>query len=351
MLRPTHWNLSMTPLLRIEHLSIGFDTDLGPSRAVTDVSLDVFPGETVGLVGESGCGKSVTAMSVLGLLPSPPARILGGRILWRDENLLELPEERMRTLRGAEISMVFQDPMTALSPLCRIGAQLAETALLHLRIPRREAFARAEEWLGRVGLPEPARIMRDFPHQLSGGMQQRVMIASALMLDPALVIADEPTTALDATLQAQVLDLMKSAKRRDTALLLITHDMGVVHRVADRVCVMYAGEIVESGPADALFAAPRHPYTAALLAARPGGVPRGERLYAIPGTVPSPLALPEGCRFAPRCRFAQPACSDTHPELDTTANAENRKPETENQKRPESHQSRCPFPFTWSDPA
>lgn len=322
-------------LLRIESLSVGFDSDLGLSRAVTDVSLDVFPGETLGLVGESGCGKSVTAMSVLGLVPSPPARVLSGRILWRGEDLLTAPEERLRTIRGAEISMVFQDPMTALSPLCRIGDQLAETVRLHRRISRREALDLAREWLVRVGLPEPDRLMRDFPHQLSGGMQQRVMIASALMLDPALVIADEPTTALDASLQAQVLDLMKSAKRSDTALLLITHDMGVVRRVADRVAVMYAGEIVETAPAAELFREPRHPYTAALLAARPGGVPRGQPLYAIPGSVPSPLALPAGCRFAPRCRFARPECGALH---------EARSPSP----GPLPHWSRCPYPFTWA---
>lgn len=322
-----------TPLLSIQHLSVEFDTELGCSRAVTDVSLDIAPGETVGLVGESGCGKSVSAMSVLRLVPMPPARIASGRILWRGEDLLTASEKRLQAIRGADISMVFQDPMTALSPLCRIGEQLAETVLLHRPISRREALALAEEWLGRVGLPDPARLLREYPHQLSGGMQQRVMIASALILGPSLVIADEPTTALDASLQAQVLDLMKRAKGRDTALLLITHDMGVVHRVADRIAVMYAGEIVESAPTSALFESQKHPYTAALLAARPAAARRGQRLYSIPGTVPSPAALPQGCRFAPRCPFARPECAHAHPELHPV----------------ENHLTRCPIPFTWDD--
>ena len=303
------------PLLQIEDLRVGFDTPRGLAPAVCGVSLAVGAGEVLGLVGESGCGKSVTALSVLRLVPSPPARLLGGRVLWRGEDLLSAPIRRLREVRGREIAMVFQDPMTALSPLCRIGEQLAETALVHGGVTRREAMALAEEWLGRVGLPEPSRRMRDYPHQLSGGMQQRVMIASALMLHPALVIADEPTTALDAALQAQVLDLMVGAKGRDTALLLITHDMGVVRRVATRVAVMYAGEVVEEAPAGEFFAAPRHPYARALLEARPSRARRAERLYAIPGSVPSPLALPPGCRFAPRCREAAPECEAARPAL------------------------------------
>ncbi len=297
------------PLLSIEDLRIAFEAEDGRLlEAVSGVSLAVGEGETVGLVGESGCGKSVTALSVLRLVPSPPSRRLGGRILFRGEDLLTLPPERLRAIRGKEISVVFQDPMTSLSPLRRLGDQLAETVLLHEKVSRKEALAKAEDWLGRVGLPEPARLLKDFPHQISGGMQQRVMIASALILDPALVIADEPTTALDANLQAQVLDLMKSAKGAETALLLITHDMGVVRRVADRVAVMYAGEIVEEAPVGELFASPRHPYTRALLAARPSLETRGKRLAAIPGTVPSLGEMPEGCRFRPRCASATAAC-------------------------------------------
>ena len=303
------------PLLQIEGLEVGFETERGFAPAVSGVSLRVGAGEVVGLVGESGCGKSVTALSVLRLVPSPPARLRAGRILWRGEDLLAIPAKRLREIRGREIAMVFQDPMTALSPLCRIGDQLAETALVHGNISRREALALAEEWLGRVGLPDPARRMRDYPHQLSGGMQQRVMIASALMLDPALVIADEPTTALDAALQAQVLDLMTHAKRADTAVLLITHDMGVVRHAATRVAVMYAGEIVEEAPAEEFFAAPRHPYAKALLEARPSRTHRAGRLYSIPGSVPSPFDMPPGCRFAPRCRQAVPECAAAAPEL------------------------------------
>ena len=302
-------------LLRIENLEVGFRTERGLAPAVAGVSLRVDAGEVVGLVGESGCGKSVTAMSVLRLVPSPPAQLVGGRILWRGEDLLAMSVDRLRAIRGREIAMVFQDPMTALSPLCRIGDQLAETALVHGGVSRREALALAKDWLGRVGLPDPARRMRDYPHQLSGGMQQRVMIASALMLDPALVIADEPTTALDAALQAQVLDLMTHVKRADTAVLLITHDMGVVRHAATRVAVMYAGQIVEEAPAAEFFAAPRHPYARALLEARPSRTRRERRLYAIPGSVPSPFDLPPGCRFAPRCRCAVPACSAAAPAL------------------------------------
>ena len=302
-------------LLQIEGLEVAFETERGLASAVSGVSLRIGAGEVVGLVGESGCGKSVTALSVLRLVPSPPAKFLGGRVLWRGEDLLTASPKRLREVRGREISLVFQDPTTALSPLCRIGDQLAETALVHGGVSRREALALAEEWLGRVGLPEPSRRMRDFPHQLSGGMQQRVMIASALMLGPALVIADEPTTALDAALQAQVLDLMTGAKRADTAVLLITHDMGVVRHAATRVAVMYAGQIVEEAPAAEFFAEPRHPYAAALLEARPSRTRRAGRLRSIPGSVPSPLELPPGCRFAPRCPLADARCRAEAPEL------------------------------------
>ena len=294
--------------LAIENLRVSFDTAQGELRAVDGVSLSLAPGETLGLVGESGCGKSVTAMSVLRLVPSPPGRLVSGRILVDGRDLATLPLAELRKIRGAAVGMVFQDPMTALSPLHRIGDQLLEALRLHRPVSRREGLALAAEWLARCGIPDPERCLREYPFRLSGGMQQRVMIASVLMTRPRLVIADEPTTALDVTVQAQVLDLMRNARDRETALLLITHNMAVVRRTCSRVAVMYAGRIVESGPVEEVFAHPRHPYTAALLAAMPSRHAPGERLPAIPGTLPSPLALPPGCRFAPRCERANDEC-------------------------------------------
>ncbi len=294
--------------LRIEDLRVSFDTAQGELRAVDGVSLSLAPGETLGLVGESGCGKSVTAMSVLRLVPSPPGRLVSGRILFDGRDLATLPLRELRKIRGAAVGMVFQDPMTALSPLHRIGDQLLEALRLHRPVSRKEGLALAAEWLARCGIPDPERCLREYPFRLSGGMQQRVMIASVLMTRPRLVIADEPTTALDVTVQAQVLDLMRNARDRETALLLITHNMAVVRRTCSRVAVMYAGRIVESGPVEEVFAHPRHPYTAALLAAMPSRHAPGERLPAIPGTLPSPLALPPGCRFAPRCNRANAEC-------------------------------------------
>ena len=295
--------------LRIEDLRVSFDTAQGELRAVDGVSLSLAPGETLGLVGESGCGKSVTAMSVLRLVPSPPGRLVSGRILFDGRDLATLPLRELRKIRGAAVGMVFQDPMTALSPLHRIGDQLLEALRLHRPVSRKEGLALAAEWLARCGIPDPERCLREYPFRLSGGMQQRVMIASVLMTRPRLVIADEPTTALDVTVQAQVLDLMRNARDKETALLLITHNMAVVRRTCSRVAVMYAGRIVESGPVEEVFAHPRHPYTAALLAAMPSRHAPGERLPAIPGTLPSPLALPTGCRFAPRCNRANAECT------------------------------------------
>ena len=297
------------PALAIEDLRVSFDTEQGELRAVDGVSLSLAPGETLGLVGESGCGKSVTAMSVLRLVPSPPGRLVSGRILFDGRDLATLPLRELRKIRGAAVGMVFQDPMTALSPLHRIGDQLLEALRLHRPVSRKEGLALAAEWLARCGIPDPQRCLREYPFRLSGGMQQRVMIASVLMTRPRLVIADEPTTALDVTVQAQVLDLMRNARDAETALLLITHDMAVVRRTCSRVAVMYAGRIVESGPVEEVFAHPRHPYTAALLAAMPSRHAPGERLPAIPGTLPSPLALPPGCRFAPRCPRVTAECA------------------------------------------
>ncbi len=309
--RPKRSN--MDPLLHIQDLTVQFDTDEGVLTAVDGVSLEVRPGEVLGLVGESGCGKSVTAMSVLRLIPSPPGRIAGGRILFDDRDLLALPIAELRRIRGREISMIFQEPMTALSPLHRVGRQLVETLRLHKDISRSEAWRTGIEWLRKVGVPAAEERMHAYPFQLSGGMRQRVMIAMALMLEPRLVIADEPTTALDVTVQAQILDLMLEMKGTDAALLLITHDMGVIWETCDRVAVMYASRIVETGSRDAVFHTPLHPYTQGLLRAIPGLQPEAERLPTIPGQVPSLIDLPPACAFADRCPFAVERCRTERP--------------------------------------
>ncbi|MGI5869348.1 MAG: dipeptide ABC transporter ATP-binding protein, partial [Kiritimatiellia bacterium] len=305
----------MPPLLDIRDLHVVFDTPEGVVHAVDGVSLHLEAGETLGLVGESGCGKSVTAMSVLRLVPTPPGRIASGSIRFDGQDIATLPLEALRRIRGAAIGMVFQDPMTALSPLHKIGDQLVEAIRLHKPMTRRNALALAADWLAKAGIEDPERRLREYPFRLSGGQQQRVMIASVLMTNPQLIIADEPTTALDTTVQAQVLDLMRKAKGDETAMLLITHNMGVVWNTCDRVAVMYAGEIVETGPTDVVLRNPRHPYTQALLDAMPSNGRPGEPLPAIRGAVPSPLAFPPGCRFHPRCPFATPLCASRHPAL------------------------------------
>jgi peptide/nickel transport system ATP-binding protein/oligopeptide transport system ATP-binding protein len=305
---------SNAPLLELTSLSVTFDTDDGAVTAVDDVSLVIRPGETVGLVGESGCGKSATALSVLRLLPTPPARI-SGAIRLGDDNLLSLSADALRQVRGRQIGMIFQEPMTALSPLCRIGDQLVETWQLHTDLSRPDAVARSIEWLAKVGLPEPEARMRDYPFQLSGGMRQRVMIAMAAMLEPQLIVADEPTTALDVTVQAQILALLKTVRPAGSSLLLITHDMGVIWAMCDRVAVMYASKIVESGTVDTVFAQPAHPYTEALLQSVPTLQKGAARLPAIGGQVPSPLGYPAGCRFHDRCPRATTICSADQPLL------------------------------------
>jgi oligopeptide/dipeptide ABC transporter ATP-binding protein len=267
----------------------------------------------LGLVGESGCGKSALALAIPRLLPMPPARIEAAAIRLDGADLTTLPDRDLRGLRGRRIGVIFQEPMTALSPLHRIGDQIMEAILLHRRLPRREARGLALDWLTRVGIADPGQRMRAWPHELSGGMQQRVMIAMALVHDPDLVIADEPTTALDVTTQAQVLDLMRRLRRDNSGLLLITHDMGVIAALSTRVAVMYAGQIVETAPSRQLFARPGHPYTQALLAALPSVATRGRRLQAIPGQVPSPFAWPPGCRFRDRCSRAMPRCAALPP--------------------------------------
>jgi peptide/nickel transport system ATP-binding protein len=304
------------PLLSVRDLRTVFATDAGPARAVDGVSFDVAAGETVGLVGESGCGKSVTALSILRLI-DPPGRIeAGSRIEFDGTDLLSLDPASLRRIRGDRIAMVFQEPMTALNPVLTVGEQVAEVVRVHGDGSASEAWARAVEMLRLTGIPDPAERARQYPHQLSGGMRQRVMIAMALVMHPSLVIADEPTTALDVTVQAQILSLLTDLRAQfGTAMLLITHDLGVIAESAARVIVMYAGEIVEESLVDPLFAAPHHPYTQGLLAAVPRIADTGTRLAVIPGTVPPPNAWPTGCRFRERCPFAWSRCTAEHPPL------------------------------------
>ena len=300
------------PLLRVERLTTVFDLRGGPVAAVDDVSFEIHRGETFGLVGESGSGKSVTALSIMRLIQTP-GRIASGRILFKGHDLLTLDEPRMRAVRGADISLIFQEPMTALNPVFPVGDQVAEALIVHDRASRREAKAAAVELLRAVRIPNPESRVTDYPHQLSGGQRQRVMIAIALACRPSLVIADEPTTALDVTIQAEILDLLREMKSQfNLALLLITHDLGVVAETADRVAVMYAGRIVETGPVGAIFRQPRHPYTRGLLASIPGGAP-GQRLKAIDGAVPLVDALPNGCAFNPRCPERFEPCTAERP--------------------------------------
>src|SRR5262245_13602158 len=289
-------------MLEVSHLTTVFDLPSGPAPAVDDVSFEVRAGETLGLVGESGSGKSVTALSIMRLV-RPPGRIAGGSIRFKGRDLLALDEREMRAVRGAGISLIFQEPMTALNPVFTVGDQVAEALLVHGRVARRDAPAAVVDLLTKVRIPDPAARARDYPHQLSGGMRQRVLIATAIACKPALVIADEPTTALDVTIQAQILDLLREMKATlDLSLLLITHDLGVIAETADRVAVMYAGRIVEHGPVREIFRSPQHPYTRGLLASMPGGGgARGQRLRAIDGAVPVLGAFPSGCTFHPRC--------------------------------------------------
>jgi len=307
------------PLLVVDHLTTVFDTPRGPFAAVDDVSFAIGAGETLALVGESGSGKSATALSILQLIERP-GRIASGRILFKGRDLVGLGERDIQAIRGAEISLIFQEPTTALNPVFSVGDQIAEALVVHGRATRRDAMPRVVELLRSVRIPDPESRIADFPHQLSGGMRQRVTIAMALACNPSLVIADEPTTALDVTIQAEVLDLLRDMKAaRRLSLLLITHDLGVVAETADRVAVMYAGRIVESGPVRAIFATPAHPYTRGLLASMPSGG-RGERLRAIEGTVPLAGDLPPGCAFTPRCPDRFDRCP-TAPPADYPAGA------------------------------
>ncbi len=292
--------MSADSLLSVEHLTTVFDSPTGPVPAIDHVSFEIRAGETLGLVGESGSGKSVTAFSIMRLV-QPPGRIRSGRVLFKGRDLLEVPEREMRKVRGAEIALIFQEPMTALNPVFTIGDQIRETLLVHGRATKRDAQAHAIALLEAVKIPDAGSRVRDYPHQLSGGMRQRVLIAMALACRPALVIADEPTTALDVTIQAEILDLLREMKTAlGLSLLLITHDLGVIAGTADRVAVMYAGRIVETASVRDVFHRPQHPYTRGLLASIPGGAP-GQRLRAIDGAVPMLGALPSGCAFNPRC--------------------------------------------------
>ncbi len=305
-------------LLTIQDLQTHFFTGEGVVRAVDGVTLSVRPGETLGLVGESGCGKTVTALSILRLVPDPPGRIVGGTICFQGRDLLRLPEEEMRSIRGCAISMIFQEPMTSLNPVFTVGEQVAEGIRHHQKVSRREAWDRAVEVLGRVQIPDPARRAYEYPHQLSGGLRQRVMIAMALALSPKLLIADEPTTALDVTIQAQILDLLMGLQEEmQMAVILITHDLGVIAETADRVVVMYAGRVVEEASAEQLFETPLHPYTQGLLESLPKleAGKRHRRLTAIPGLIPNLLDLPTGCKFAPRCPKVVGDCWPTEPDL------------------------------------
>jgi oligopeptide/dipeptide ABC transporter ATP-binding protein len=300
-------------LLEVRHLRTHFATKRGEVRAVDDVSFTLRRGETLSLVGESGCGKSVTALSVMRLI-ARPGRIAGGEILFEGRNLLTLSEAEMRAIRGDDIAMIFQDPMTSLNPVYTVGEQIAEAIRLHRKVSKREAWQQAIAGMRDVAIPAPEARAKSYPHELSGGMRQRVMIAMALACDPKLLIADEPTTALDVTIQAQILELLTQLReQRNLAILLITHDLGVVAETADRVAVMYAGQIIEEASARELFARPRHPYTEGLLRAVPrldeGATEKRRRLQTIEGVVPNPLELPIGCRFAPRCEHAQPKCN------------------------------------------
>jgi oligopeptide/dipeptide ABC transporter ATP-binding protein len=307
-------------LLKVDDLTVTFTTDEGRFVAVDGVSFQINRGEIVGLVGESGCGKSVTALSILRLIPSPPGQITSGKIVFNGRDLLALDIAELRRIRGRAISMIFQEPLSALSPLQRIGQQLVEVLQLHRDMDKPRARQIGREWLAKVRIPNPEQRMHAYPHELSGGMQQRVMIAMALMQDPELIIADEPTTALDVTIQAQVFKLINAMRKEQTSILLITHDMGVVWQMCDRVLVMYASTIVETGTKQQIFEHPAHPYTRGLLQSIPTLFGKTNRLPAIAGYVPSPFNYPMGCHFRDRCLYAFDRCATEAPELETIEN-------------------------------
>jgi peptide/nickel transport system ATP-binding protein/oligopeptide transport system ATP-binding protein len=309
-------SLQKKPLLEVRDLTVHFLTEEGVIRAVESVSFEIFPGEILGLVGESGCGKSVTGLSLLKLIPIPPGRIVSGDILFDGRNLLNLEEKEMEKVRGNDISMIFQEPMTSLNPVFTIGDQIVEAILLHQGLDKTEARRRAIEMLARVKIPSPEKLIDSYPHQLSGGMRQRAMIAMALSCQPKLLIADEPTTALDVTIQAEVLQLLKEIQQEmGMSVMLITHDLGVISEIADRVAVMYAGRVFEYGPLEAVFGKMRNPYTHGLMNSIPQLTEKKNRLNAIPGQVPDAMRLPAGCKFHPRCYLMIEDCKKEEPRL------------------------------------
>ncbi|MFJ7974882.1 ABC transporter ATP-binding protein [Peribacillus sp. JNUCC 23] len=308
--------MSGESVLEVKNLRTSFFTDGGEVAAVDDIDFYINKGEILGVVGESGCGKSVTSLSIMGLVPSPPGKIVGGEILYKGEDLTKASEKRMRQIRGNDITMIFQEPMTSLNPLFTIGNQIMETIRLHNKWNKQQVKERAIEILQMVGLPRAEELLNEYPHQLSGGMRQRVMIAMAMVCNPQLLIADEPTTALDVTIQAQILKLMKKLNQDyQTAIMMITHDLGVVAEVCQRIVVMYAGKVVEEGDIATIYKNPKHPYTVGLIKSVPDMRKKVDRLYSIPGNVPKPGSIKEGCRFAARCEHAFDRCFTETPEL------------------------------------
>lgn len=308
-------------LLEFRNLQTHFFTEAGVVKAVNNVSFGIREGETVGIVGESGCGKSITAMSLMRLIASPPGKIVGGEILFEGKDLLKLKPNEMRHIRGNDIGMIFQEPMSSLNPVLKIGEQIMEPLIEHRFMSKAAARKKAIELIEQVGIPRASEIVDAYPHELSGGMRQRIMIAIALSCDPKLLIADEPTTALDVTIQAQILDLLRKIKKeRNMSLMLITHDLGVVAEMADYVVVMYAGKVIEQAPVHEIFRNPQHPYTRGLLSAKPVIGQRKDRLYNIPGQVPNPINLPDNCAFSDRCEHCMPICKEKAPTLNTDEN-------------------------------
>ncbi|CAH0345113.1 ABC transporter ATP-binding protein [Bacillus sp. CECT 9360] len=309
-------------IIEVKELRTSFLTDDGELPVVNNIDFHIKPGEVLGIVGESGCGKSVTSLSIMGLLPSGTSKV-EGKILFKGENLADASESRMRQIRGNEIAMIFQEPMTSLNPVFTIGEQLIESLRIHRKWNKKKAMARAVEMLKLVGLPRAEELVKEYPHQLSGGMRQRVMIAMAMICEPKLLIADEPTTALDVTIQAQILELMKKLnKETDTAIMMITHDLGVVSEMCERIAVMYAGKIVEEGDVKTIFQNPKHPYTVGLIKSVPDIRKKVDRLYSIPGNVPKPGSLNLGCQFAPRCKHAMEQCLSETPRLTPLENGQ-----------------------------